>query len=52
MTPVELLNFCTWASRRDPKFTQTRRAFVQARWDWRAVVRKDPMLRRVVQPVG
>ena len=52
MTSVELLNFCTWAARRDPKFTHSRRAFVQARWDWRKVVRNNPMLRRVVQPVG
>lgn len=52
MTSVELLNFCTWASKRDPKFTQTRRAFVQARWLWRAQVRNNPMLRRVIQPVG
>jgi len=49
MTSVELLNFCTWAAKRDPKFTQSRRAYVQARWDWRRVVRKDPMLRRVVK---
>jgi hypothetical protein len=52
MTSVELLNFCTWAAKRDPKFTQSRRAYVQARWLWRTVVRNNPALRRVVQPVG
>lgn len=52
MTSVELLNFCTWAAKRNPKFTQTRRAYVQARWDWRAIVRNNPTLRRVVQTVG
>lgn len=48
MTSVELLNFAIWASKRDPKFTQSRKAYVQALWDWRKVVRKDPKLRRVV----
>ena len=52
MTGVELLNFVIWAKERYPKFTQSRRAFVQARWDWRSVVRKDPMLRRVVRSAG
>ena len=48
MTSVELLNFVIWAKERYPLFTQNRRAYVQARWDWRQVVRKDPKLRRVV----
>ena len=48
MTGVELLNFVIWAKIRYPKFTHNRRDYVQARWDWRSEVRKDPMLRRVV----
>jgi hypothetical protein len=52
MTNVEQMNFVVWAAKRDPKFTQSRRAYVQARWDWRAVIRNNPMLRRVIQAVG
>ncbi len=52
MTNIERLNFVVWAGARDPKFTQSRRAYVQARWLWRAQVRNNPMLRRVIQPVG
>jgi hypothetical protein len=52
MSNVELLNFCMWAAKRDPKFTQSRRAHVQALWDWRPVVRSNPALRRVIQPLG
>ena len=52
MTDIERLNFAIWAGQRDPLFAQSRRAYVQARWLWRAVVRKDPRLRRVVQPVS
>jgi type IV secretory pathway TrbD component len=48
MTAVERVNFVVWAAKRDPKFTLSRRAYVQALWDWRTVVRKDPKLRRVV----
>jgi hypothetical protein len=48
MTSVELLNFVTWAAKRDPKFTQSRRAYVQSLWDWRKVVRSNPRLRRVI----
>ena len=48
MTSVELLNFCTWAAKRDPKFTQSRRAYTQALWDWRTVIRGNPKLRRVI----
>jgi hypothetical protein len=50
MTNVERMNFVIWAGKRDPKFTQSRRAYVQSLWQWRAVVRKDPMLRRVISP--
>lgn len=52
MTDIERLNFAIWAGQRDPKFTQSRRAYVQARWLWRAVVRNNPRLRRVIQAVG
>ena len=52
MTDIERLNFVVWAAARDPLFTQSRRAYVQARWLWRSQVRKDPALRRVVQAVG
>lgn len=48
MTSVELLNFVTWSAKRDPKFTQSRRAYVQALWDWRKIARKDPKLTRVI----
>ena len=48
MTNVERMNFVIWAAKRDPKFTQSRRAYVQALWDWRKVVRKDPMMSRVI----
>ena len=51
MTSVELLNFCTWAAKRDPKFTQSRRAYVQALWDWRKIARKNPTVDKVVQTV-
>lgn len=48
MTEVERWNFVIWAGRRDPKFTQSRRAYVQACWDWRSVIRNNPKLRRVI----
>ena len=48
MSSVELLNFGTWAGRRDPKFTQSRKAYVSALWAWRTVVRSNPKLRRVI----
>ena len=48
MTSIELLNFVTWAAKRDPLFTQSRRAYVQCLWDWRQVVRNNPKLRRVI----
>ena len=48
MTAVEQVNFVVWAAKRDPLFTQSRRAYVQALWDWRQVVRTNPSLRRVV----
>ena len=52
MTDIERLNFVIWATSFDPKFTLSRRAYTQARWAWRTVVRNDPMLRRVIRPVG
>jgi hypothetical protein len=52
MTNVERMNFVIWAGKRDPKFTQSRRAYTQALWDWRQVVRQSPMLRRVIAPAG
>ena len=48
MTTVERVNFVVWAAKRDPKFTQSRKAYVQSLWDWRKVVRSNPSLRRVV----
>jgi hypothetical protein len=48
MTNVEQLNFVIWAAKRDPKFTQSRRAYVEALWAWRKVVRSNPNLRRVI----
>jgi hypothetical protein len=48
MTNVERMNFVIWAAKRDPKFTQSRRAYTQALWDWRKVVRQSPTLRRVI----
>ena len=35
MSNVERMNFVIWASKRDPKFTLSHRAYVQALWDWR-----------------
>jgi len=52
MSNLERMNFVIWASARDPKFTLSRRAYVQARWLWRTVIRNDPSLRRVIQNVG
>jgi type IV secretory pathway TrbD component len=52
MSNVEQLNFVVWAAKRDPKFTQSRKAYVSALWAWRNVVRKDPMLSRVIKPAG
>jgi hypothetical protein len=34
-TNLERMNFVIWAAKRDPLFTQSRRAYVQALWDWR-----------------
>ena len=48
MSNIERMNFVIWAARRDPKFTQSRRAYVSALWAWRSVVRNNPMLRRVI----
>jgi type IV secretory pathway TrbD component len=48
MTTVERVNFVVWAAKRDPLFTQSRRAYVEALWAWRKVVRNNPGLRRVV----
>jgi hypothetical protein len=52
MSEIERLNFVIWASARDPRFTLSHRAYTQARWLWRTVVRNDPKLRRVIQNVG
>jgi hypothetical protein len=49
MSPVEQLNFVIWAKGQDPKFTLSRRAYTQAKWRWRTVVRNNPKL-RVVYP--
>ena len=48
MSNVERMNFVIWAGKRDPLFTQSRKAYVQALWDWRTVVRGNPKLRRVI----
>jgi hypothetical protein len=37
MRASEYVAFITWATNRDPKWTCSRRAYVQARWDWRKV---------------
>ena len=52
MTPVELLNFVTWAAKRDPNFTKSRRAYTLAKWQWRTVIRNNPKARMVVQQIG
>jgi type IV secretory pathway TrbD component len=49
MTAVERLNFVIWAGKRDPKFTQSRRAYTQALWDWRKIARKDPSIDKVIK---
>jgi hypothetical protein len=35
MRASEYVAFITWATARDPKWTLSRKAYVQARWDWR-----------------
>lgn len=37
MQASEYMAFVAWATNRDPKWTLSRRAYVQARWDWRTV---------------
>lgn len=39
MTASEYVAFVTWATHRDPQWTLSRRAYVQARWCWRQVSR-------------
>jgi hypothetical protein len=39
MRASEYVAFVTWATNRDPKWTLSRKAYVQARWDWRRVSR-------------
>jgi hypothetical protein len=39
MSNIERMNFVIWASARDPLFTQSRRAYTQALWDYRKVLR-------------
>ena len=34
MSNVEQMNFVIWAGQRDPKFTQSRKAYVTALWAW------------------
>jgi hypothetical protein len=48
MTNVERMNFVIWAGKRDPLFTQSRRAYVQALWDWRKIARNNPMVDKVI----
>ena len=48
MSNVERMNFVIWAAKRDPKFTQSRKAYVQALWDWRKVARNNPKVDRVI----
>ena len=48
MTNVERMNFAIWAGLRDPKFTQSRRAYVQALWDWRKISRNNLMVDKVI----
>lgn len=48
MTNIERMNFVIWAGQRDPKFTQSRRAYVEALWNWRKVVRGNPRLRMII----
>ena len=49
MTNVERMNFVIWAGKRDPLFTQSRKAYVQALWDWRKIARKDPTVDKVIK---
>jgi hypothetical protein len=51
MSPVEQLNFVVWATKQDPKFTLSRRAYTQAKWRWRTVVRNNPKARMVIQQI-
>jgi hypothetical protein len=39
MRASEYVAFVTWASARDPRWTCSRKAYVQARWDWRQLTR-------------
>ena len=41
MSNIERLQFVIWASAKDPKFTLSRRAYTQARWDWRRLTPKE-----------
>ena len=52
MTIVEQVNFVTWAAKQNPKFTLSRRAYTQAKWDWRKIVRSNPKAKRVIQNIG
>jgi type IV secretory pathway TrbD component len=47
MNNIEQMNFVIWAAKRDPKFTQSRKAYVSALWAWRKIARKDPMVDKV-----
>ncbi len=49
MSNIEQLNFVIWAAKRDPKFTQSRKAYVSALWAWRKIARKDPMVDKVIK---
>jgi len=37
MSNVEQVHFVAWACKNCPGFTLSRRAYTQARWDWRKV---------------
>ncbi len=49
---IERMNFVIWARDRYPGFTTNPRQYSLATRAWRAVARKDPMLTRVIKPVG
>lgn len=52
MTATERVNFVVWATKRDPRFTLSRRAFTQAQWLWRSVARDNPKVRRFIVDFG
>jgi hypothetical protein len=46
---IERLNFVIWAKTRYPGFTTNPAQYTKARWAWRRVARKDPMVDKVIR---